>query len=324
MQENLEQLKESIEFRFKAIFNFQDMPLLSKICKFLLLIIFFIPFLFFELLGIVCALSSIIPIFGLIISFVGCLVCDLFASLFFFLIMIPHKYSNSTQLKYNSNNKKSAKNESLMQEKNDLMEINHFIIKRFNIEFEITNDFLVDPVMTLYLAKNYGSTQVASFLMKDTDNGFTISYMGKSTLKTLSESTMDTWVNEVTQLGKCHYRKSIDNTMTMYGISFLNNDTYTIAYKHKGVNKKIFDNCIEKIIQTLSIPDYINLEEADRKTLINFCDDVCIKYNKLEYKNFSYHCRENQLTKNILLALMQNMKSSNLGNEYISIIEKYL
>lgn len=256
-----------------------------------------------------------------------------FIIMFIVIIVGIVKLFNTEYIKTSSNNKKSTDNDSItqetfdrryMQKKDDIFEIQHFIIERFNIEFDITNDFLVDPVMTLLLVKDYGPTQVASFLMKDTDNTFTISYMGKSSLKTLAESNMKTWVNEVTQLGKCYYRKSIDNTMIMYGISFANNDTYTIAYKHNMVDRKTFDNCIEKIIQTMSIPEYINLEEGDKKILINFCDEAYLKYNKSEYKNFSYYCKENKLTKNVLLALKNEIKSFNLANEYIIVIEKYL
>ncbi|MBD5099933.1 MAG: hypothetical protein HDT29_01335 [Clostridiales bacterium] len=93
MFENLNKLLESVSFRFKSIFSFKDMPIFASLIKTVLLLIFIVPFVVFELLGIFFALCSCIPIVGIIFNFTVCLICDLLSSLFFYLIMLPNKYS---------------------------------------------------------------------------------------------------------------------------------------------------------------------------------------------------------------------------------------
>ena len=91
MNENLNKLFESISFRLNSIFSFSGLSILGSLVKFILLLIFGLPFLIVEILGIFCTLCSFFPVIGIIFNLTFCLICDLLASFLFYLIMIPHK-----------------------------------------------------------------------------------------------------------------------------------------------------------------------------------------------------------------------------------------
>lgn len=98
MLENFNKLLESVTFRFKSIFIFKNLSFFACFCKIMLLIILGLPFCIIELFGILFALCSCIPIIGIVFNLTFCLICDLLASLLFYLIMLPNTNSTNTMI----------------------------------------------------------------------------------------------------------------------------------------------------------------------------------------------------------------------------------
>lgn len=87
--ENFEKLFNSIKFRFRAVCSFKNLSVSACLFKGILLLIFGLPFYFVELCGVIFALLSCLPLVGVILNFTLCLFCDLLASAFFYVIILP-------------------------------------------------------------------------------------------------------------------------------------------------------------------------------------------------------------------------------------------
>lgn len=91
MPEHPNKCLESVAFRFKSIFLFQNLSFFATLSKVILLIIFGLPFVVFELLSLILAIFTCIPVVGIILNFTVCLIFDLLSSGLFWLIMLPNK-----------------------------------------------------------------------------------------------------------------------------------------------------------------------------------------------------------------------------------------
>ena len=93
----VEQLFESVKFRFESILDFSELNIFQCILKIVLIFLFGVPFVFYETLGIILSLFSLIPLVGIVLQWTVCLLCDLINSLLFYLIMIPHIFKNKNR-----------------------------------------------------------------------------------------------------------------------------------------------------------------------------------------------------------------------------------
>lgn len=107
-------------------------------CKALLIMIIGIPFFVVELLGVIFALCSCLPVIGVILNFTLCLMCDLLASGLFYLLMLPN-LSSIKRKKMNAPASKNTDNNILLKKIHLTMDTKDALLPLLNC---VSNSFL--------------------------------------------------------------------------------------------------------------------------------------------------------------------------------------
>ena len=224
----------------------------------------------------------------------------------------PQKPNNNptTKTTHQLNTKSQAEVKETVEKIVAFTFANHFAIRRFNIEFDLSEDFFVDIDKINLMLQSNNDNIISIISSRNNLERIIFAKYLPTTEESLIEDKSPDWLGEAVKLKNCIYRKASSGDMIHYSVVFnycayvLSHENYTMSQ-----NKKC-ENEILTILKSLEKPQYVKLNNIDTKFISDYITAYELnKTNTHLYYSLKHAFFSDSVTKTLLKQLRKILPS---------------